>query len=178
MVEWRTITEYPGYSVNNHGEVRNNQTNRVLKNQTLNNGYQTVTLCDANGHHPKSVHRLVAKEFVDNPRRCELINHIDGNKSNNNADNLEWCTQSENMKHAYRTGLQKPIRSQIEYSLARAAVKRKRPVRNIETGVCYPSIKECAEAEGVVHSAVSFHLAGRSRKRRFEYADEGGMNNG
>lgn len=171
MVEWRTITDYPGYSVSNQGDVRNDQTGRVLKNQTIRSGYQHVTLCDSDGQHPKSVHRLVAKEFVENPQGLNLVNHIDGDKTNNRADNLEWCTQSENMRHAYRTGLQKPIPSQIEYSLSRAAEKRKRPVRNIETGVCYPSIVECAEAEGIVHSAVSFHLAGRARKRRFEYAD-------
>ena len=171
MVEWRTICEYPDYSVSNCGDVRNERTGKVLKNRTVRNGYQIVTLCDDGGHHPCSVHRLVAKEFVENPRNCNTVNHIDGDKSNNNVDNLEWCTQSENMKHAYRTGLQKPIPSQIEHSLSRAAEKRKRPVRNIETGVCYPSIVECAEAEGIVHSAVSFHLAGYAKKRRFEYAD-------
>jgi hypothetical protein len=171
MVEWRIVSEYPNYSVSNHGDIRNDLTDRVLKKQLVRNGYQHVVLCDTDGHHSKSVHRLVAKEFVDNPRGCDMVNHIDGDKSNNCAENLEWCTQSENMKHAYRMGLQKPIRTQIEYSLSRAAEKRKRPVRNIETGVCYPSIKECAEAEGIVHSAVSFHLAGQAKKCRFEYAD-------
>ena len=171
MVKWKPVSEYPGYSVSNQGDVRNNHTDRILKKDTVRNGYQLVTLCDNTGHHHKSVHRLVAKEFVNKPLGCDLVNHIDGDKTNNRADNLEWCTQSENMKHAYRTGLQKPIRSQIERSLARSAEKRKRPVRNIETGICYPSIKECAEAEGIAHSAVSFHVSGRAKKRRFEYAD-------
>jgi len=52
-------------------------------------------------------HRLVAEEFVPNPHHLPVVNHIDGNKFNWNADNLEWCSHSENTLHAYRTGLNK-----------------------------------------------------------------------
>ena len=171
MVEWKKITNFSGYSVSDEGNVRNDLTGKVLKNRSLATGYQLVTLCDNNGHHQKSVHRLVAKEFIDNPRGCDFVNHIDGDKANNRVENLEWCTQSENMKHAYRTGLQKPIPSQIEYSLTRAKEAKMRPVVNIETGVLYPSIAECAKAENICHSAVSFHLSGKTKKQRFKYAD-------
>lgn len=174
MVEWKPVSDSPGYSVSDQGDVRNDASGYMLKPQRIRSGYLHVTLCDANGHHQKSVHRLVAKEFVSNPSDYTYVNHIDGDKSNNRAANLEWCTQSGNMKHAYRTGLQKPIRSQIDYSLAKAVEKNKRPVRNIETGTRYASIVECANAEGITHSAVSFHLAGHAKKCRFEYADEGG----
>lgn len=51
------------------------------------------------------VHRLVAKAFLEKPDGKDFVNHIDGVKQNNNASNLEWCTRSENMKHAYRHGL-------------------------------------------------------------------------
>ena len=51
------------------------------------------------------VHRLVAKYFVPNPNGYLEVNHIDGNKENNCADNLEWCTRSQNNKHAFQTGL-------------------------------------------------------------------------
>lgn len=178
MVEWRNINGYPSYAVSNQGAVRNNTTGAVLKNRSVPGGYQYVTLCDSNGHHQKSVHRLVAENFLNNSRGCEYVNHIDGNKTNNRVDNLEWCTISENVKHSYRMGLQKPIASQIAYSLSRSAEKRRRPVRNIETGTCYPSIIDCARAEGINHSAVSFHLAGRAKHCRFEYADFGGEYNG
>lgn len=58
------------------------------------------------------VHRYVAKAFVSNPYGYSEVNHIDGNKENNNADNLEWCTRQENVIHSYRTGLVAPgIRS-------------------------------------------------------------------
>lgn len=171
MDKWKNVREHPNYSVNEHGEILNNNTKRLLKTTRFSNGYEYVTLCDENGHHKKLVHRLVADAFIDNPNNYDVINHINGVKSDNRVGNLEWCTQSENMKHAYRLGLQKPIAAQIEYSLSRSAEQRKRPVRNVETGKCYSSIVECAMAEGITHSAVSMHLAGRIRKRRYEYID-------
>ena len=81
---------------------------RILK-QTLNNhGYPCVTIKYLDGHQKVvATHRLVALAFLPNPDNKPQINHIDGNKQNNNISNLEWCTASENLKHAFRTGLNK-----------------------------------------------------------------------
>lgn len=169
MAEWRPITDFPNYQVSDSGEVVNIVTGKQLKPIHERTGYSHVTLCGDGRHKQTSIHRLVAREFINNPENKPMVNHIDGNKANNHVDNLEWCTYSENMQHAYRTGLQKPIASQIESSLARSAEVRRKPVRNINTGVEYPSIAECAKAENINHSAVSAHLAGKVKRPRFEY---------
>ena len=67
-------------------------------------GYREVIL---NGKNHR-VHRLVAEAFIPNPNGFREVNHIDGNKQNNSVKNLEWCTHSENMIHAYQTGLEQP----------------------------------------------------------------------
>ena len=63
-----------------------------------------------------SFHRIIAKAFVPNPNNYEQVNHKDGNKTNNNADNLEWCTRSENLIHAYKLGLEKRVTGERHHS--------------------------------------------------------------
>lgn len=72
-------------------------------------GYYIVTLCKGKERKTKKIHRLVAEAFIPNVENKLQVNHIDGNKLNNNVKNLEWCTDSENMIHAYKTGLMKPV---------------------------------------------------------------------
>lgn len=71
-------------------------------------GYLTVDLCKEKRHKKFLVHRLVALHFIPNPGMLDQVNHIDGNKTNNRVENLEWCTQIENARHAVETGLFRP----------------------------------------------------------------------
>jgi hypothetical protein len=101
------------YEITKDGKCINKKTNYVKKTFISNSGYERVSLW-LNGKNKKfSIHRLVAIKYLKNPNNYEFINHKDGNKLNNNVNNLEWCTNSENMKHAYKTGLQKPKTKRI-----------------------------------------------------------------
>lgn len=77
----------------------------LLKPQIGEWGYAIVNLQSPNEYKRISVHRLVALTFIPNPLNKPQVNHIDGNKLNNCVDNLEWVTVSENLKHAYKNGL-------------------------------------------------------------------------
>lgn len=128
---WKLVADYPNYSVSNYGRVRNNKTGYILKPLEVGFGYVVVELCNKNGPKSKKIHRLVAEAFLPNPDKKPQVNHIDGNKKNNRLDNLEWVTASENMKHSYDSKIRVP--------------HQERPVRIVETGEIFKSVKECAE---------------------------------
>ncbi len=107
--EWKNIEDFPSYEVSNYGEIRNKKTNRILKAWSTERGYPRVDLCKDGNKKPYRIHRLVAKHFVPNPQNKTYVNHKDGNKKNNKANNLEWCTAKENTAHAIKNGLLKPI---------------------------------------------------------------------
>ena len=99
------IKDYPNYKVSSLGNVINITTNKKLKPSTRKE-YLRVALYRDRKRHFKSLHRLVAEAFIPNPNDLPQINHIDGNKQNNNVNNLEWCDNSYNQLHAWRLGLQ------------------------------------------------------------------------
>lgn len=118
MELWADIKGFEGiYQVSNLSSIRVLNRVRVindvrqfypmkrLKQVKMKNGYLTVTLGKDKELTPMLVHRIVAEVFVPNPHNKTFINHKDGNKQNNLPENLEWCTRSENMIHAFATGL-------------------------------------------------------------------------
>lgn len=111
MVEiWKPVVGFEGlYEVSNFGRVRslkrNTTSGKIMTNEVNHKGYCRVTLTKNNKWKHFSVHRLVAEAFIQNPQNKSQINHIDGNKSNNSVENLEWCTASENQIHARLMGL-------------------------------------------------------------------------
>lgn len=114
---WKAVVGYEGlYDVSDTGKVRSLERltsagrrgiGRELRQYLLPCGYFEVLLSNDGKIKHKRVHRLVADAFCEKTDGRNEVNHIDGNKQNNSADNLEWVTRSENVKHAYRNGLQK-----------------------------------------------------------------------
>ena len=89
MEMWKEIKDLPGYSVSNKGRVRKDSTGQIMV-LSKNGGYTRIIIA-------KHVHRLVAEAFIEKPddEKC-WVDHIDGNRSNNNVENLRWVTPSEN----------------------------------------------------------------------------------
>lgn len=162
MEKWIETKESHNYEVSTEGRVKNAKTGRILKPRKAGKGYQKVTLCDETGHHDHYIHRLVADNFSDGGSKELEVNHKDGNKKNNHISNLEWCTRLENVRHAIKTGLATPYVGMPGT-----------PIRIIETGEVYSSIRECARSIGGNHQHVIDCLAGRARSHKgyhFEYA--------
>ncbi len=111
--QWRPVAGYEGiYEVSDLGRVRrivggSNVTyaGRILKDWRGTKGYRLVGLSRDGTTRTLKLYRLVALAFVGPCPAGHQVNHIDGDKTNNRAENLEWATPSENVKHAYRTGL-------------------------------------------------------------------------
>lgn len=131
----KDIEGYEGlYQITEKGEVWSVKRKIFLKQQTDKDGYKRVSLYRQNGYKMFFVHRLVALAFVPNPENKPTVNHLDEDKTNNHYTNLTWATMKEQNTHGTR--------------LSRVVTKNSRPVRCIETGVVYPSIKAAAEAIG------------------------------
>lgn len=94
--EWK---EYNYYKVSNFGKVINKH-GKILSTNTDMHGYVTTSITDYGGDRIKGMHRIVATVFIPNPNNLPEVNHIDGVKTNNRVDNLEWVSKKENQQHA------------------------------------------------------------------------------
>lgn len=116
---WKDVVGWEGfYQVSDRGRVRSldryietSRTKpylvkgRVMKQKTSKQGYKVISFKNKDVTANPVVHRLVAIAFIPNPDNLPQVNHIDGNKSNNDFTNLEWCTAKENINHAFMLGL-------------------------------------------------------------------------
>lgn len=169
---WKPILGCEGYyEVSNLGRVRSVdrynsrgylQKSHLLSASVMKNGYKKVHLYVNSKQYHFYIHRLVAKAFINNPRKVKCVNHIDGNKTNNVVSNLEWCTHGENLRKAYEIGLRK-----------------ERKVLCVETGVVFCGLKHAAEFAGVSEgwiqkSSTNYRGANTAGGYHFKYVDEVG----
>ena len=133
------------YDITKEGVIINLKTNRKYKGTIGNNGYLHWQTTKNNKHYDWSIHRLIAIKYIPNPNNYPVINHIDGNKLNNSIDNLEWCTYSDNVKHAYNTKLIKGgAKTVLQID------KNTNKIINI-----FKSEMEAGRITGINHSAIS-----------------------
>ena len=147
---WKRCAEYPKYEVSDLGRIRHIAGNIRKTRQCA--GYQYVCIWQNGKHKNLRVHRLVAKAFIPNPSGKRCVNHIDGNRSNNRVDNLEWCSASENEIHKSRVLMHKASPPVIT-----------KAVLCVETGILYTSIQAAAENTKVNHRHIGEVASGKRK---------------
>ena len=127
-IEWRPIKNFEGlYEVSNTGLIKSLHCGKekILKQVIRSNNYPYYFIGLLKNGERKyfAVHRLVAQAFISNPNNYEQVDHLDGNKLNNNVDNLEWVTPKENTNRAWNKGLAKYTEERKE-KLSKIAKKK------------------------------------------------------
>lgn len=106
--EWKDIDGYEDlYEVSSFGNVRGKKRGCILKGCKSTQGYLVLNLCKKGKSITNRIHRLVAGAFLEKDKDTFVVNHLNGIKTDNRVSNLEWCSQSSNIKHSYDTGLSK-----------------------------------------------------------------------
>lgn len=156
--EWRDIEGYEGlYQVSSLGRVKSLISGKILKANTNRYGYKVVALYCNNKRKTITVHRLVAEAFITNPNNLQQINHINEDKSDNRACNLEFATPKQNANHGTRNErISKSKRNNtyntktvIQYTLDGDFIKEWSSVREIQRvlGFSQGAISSCCRGE-------------------------------
>jgi hypothetical protein len=153
------------YEVSNLGNIKSVRANILLSQHIKDNGYKKVTFKVNGKQKSHNVHRLVAETFLPNPNDYKYVNHKDENKLNNRSDNLEWCSAKYNSNYGNTRKKMTEITQR----------NRGCPVRCVETGIVYPSQRECARQTGQSQGNIYNVLTGKFKQingLHFEYADK------
>ena len=175
MEIWKEVPGYIGlYKVSNYGRVKSVKKQLVLKTCGSGNRYKTVALC--NGMRKTfRVHRLVAAAFIPNPDNKPCIDHIDGDRANNHADNLRWVTYMENNNNPITKKRLSENNAKNMQGKKGALHPNSKPVRMMKNGVClkiYQSIY-LAKKDGFSDTLIIRCCKGRMKKHKgynWEYA--------
>jgi predicted XRE-type DNA-binding protein len=164
---WKEVQGYEGlYEISNYGIIKGIERECPYNKRKLGgkpksqrsdkDGYRIVTLCKDCIKKNFKVHRLVAINFLENKNNFPMVNHIDGDKANNHVSNLEWCNQSHNEKHAYKTGLKSHVGE--NHNNSKLTNDMVRIIKNSKTLSQY----ELAEIFNVTQTNISHILSGKT----------------
>ena len=173
---WRNIIGYTNYEVSTFGNVRNATTKIVLKSRKSRNGYLRVGLRtgERKYENPKTlnVHRLVAEHFLMRESDKLEVNHINGEKTDNNINNLEWVTKSQNVNHAIRLGLISKNRiNQMVLNITSTEAKRKSDLAH-KTPEYRRKMQKINKKTGVTKTVVQIDADTNEKLRKFDNSHE------
>ena len=167
MEIWKDIKGYEGiYQVSSYGQIRSldrfsrykgrDDKNRIEKGKAkhptqTNKGYLKITLFKNGKGETREIQRIVAETFIDNPFCKDQVNHIDGNKTNNHVENLEWVTPRENTLHSLNV-LHHGIKTVSQYDIDGNFIRT------------YKSMVEAEQMTGVKRCSISNVVCGRRKK--------------
>jgi hypothetical protein len=151
------VNGFEDYFVTTDGKIFSIKLNRYIIQRLDEKGYLSVSL-NTNGYRKyMKVHRIVALNYLSNPDNKPQVNHIDGNKQNNDVSNLEWVTGSENIKHAIKAGLR-------DKAHEKARIDNQKLVLHTKTGIYYDSLKLACKALGLNYGSTRQFITGKRKK--------------
>ena len=150
---WKDIDGYENlYQVSTLGKIKNKRTNKLLHPHQY-GLYFVIGLIKDHNYKLFLVHRLVGKAFIPNPLNKREINHIDGNKLNNNVSNLEWATRKENAQHSIKIGLQ--TKEHLAKAVSSMIAKTRKPILQIKDGKVVKEYKSARQASRMNNFCIS-----------------------
>lgn len=138
---WKAIPDHPKYMCSSFGRIKNINTGEIYNGSVNNKGYIRFDLSENGDRFVVLGHRIVAEIFIPNTENKPFVNHIDGDKQNNNVSNLEWCTAKENSRHAIDVLGVEPV--------------NRKPVICVETGEVFASCSDAAKAYNTRDSVIN-----------------------
>lgn len=181
---WKPINDFNGkYEISNLGRVKSNKYRggysiKIMTPKICRKGYHRITLTQNNIPKSFAIHRLVGEHFIENIFNKEQINHINAIKSDNRVENLEWCTNYENMIHAKNMGLrkisdyQRMIMSEIAKNNKFGKNPTSKKVIDEQTGNIYESASFLATIINIKYGTILSYLTpnnGRKNPTTFRY---------
>ena len=154
------IKGFENYFIDENGNIYD-RNKKIMKSKWVDNtGYYQIVLRKDNKRHHIRIHRLVALQFLPNPDNLPQVNHKDGNKLNNNVDNLEWVDNKTNTQHGYDNGC---------YHTKKRRISIKATHKITGEIIIFPSIRQCAKMLKLNRKTITSILYGDKTTNNYEY---------